>query len=58
MSNGTPNAAAKWSHYGVDDEGKLVRKRRFCPRCGDGVFLGEHSDRFVCGRCGHVESKD
>ncbi len=42
--------------YAVEDT-KLVRQRRFCPRCGPGVFLGEHKDRFSCGRCGYTEFK-
>ena len=42
--------------YSVD-EGKLSRQRRFCPRCGPGVFLAEHSNRFSCGRCGYTESR-
>ena len=32
MSDG-PQAAAKWSKYSVED-GKLVRKSEFCPKCG------------------------
>ena len=32
MSDG-PKAGAKWSKYSVED-GKLVRKSEFCPRCG------------------------
>lgn len=58
MSNGTPNAAAKWSRYEIDGDGKLVRKAEFCPRCGPGVFLGEHKDRHTCGRCGHSVKKE
>jgi len=38
-------------------EGKIVRKRRFCPRCGPGVFLAEHKDRYSCGKCGYTEYK-
>ncbi|HLC97345.1 MAG TPA: 30S ribosomal protein S27ae [Candidatus Nanoarchaeia archaeon] len=34
---------------------KLVRKNRFCPKCGPGMFLGAHKDRAVCGHCGYVE---
>ena len=36
---------------------KLTRKRRFCPKCGDGVFLAEHKDRNSCGKCGYTEFK-
>jgi small subunit ribosomal protein S27Ae len=36
---------------------KISRKRRSCPKCGDGVFLAEHKDRISCGRCGYTEFK-
>ncbi|MBU0496516.1 MAG: 30S ribosomal protein S27ae [Candidatus Thermoplasmatota archaeon] len=36
---------------------KLERKRRSCPKCGDGVFLAEHADRVSCGKCGYTEFK-
>ncbi len=42
--------------YSVD-QNTLRRERRFCPRCGAGVFLAEHADRFTCGRCGYTEFK-
>ena len=42
--------------YSVEGN-KLVRQRRFCPRCGPGVFLAEHADRYACGRCNYTEIK-
>jgi|Deesub1362B_J571_1020462.scaffolds.fasta_scaffold06927_5 small subunit ribosomal protein S27Ae len=45
------------STYYEIKEGKLIRKRKFCPRCGPGVFLAEHKDRFSCGKCGYTEYK-
>ncbi len=45
----------KYEKYTVED-GKLKRKK-YCPRCGPGVFLAEHKDRYVCGKCGYVEMK-
>jgi len=42
----------RWSLY---ESGKP--KNRSCPKCGNGVFLAEHKDRRVCGRCRYVESK-
>ncbi len=42
--------------YAVEN-GKVVRKRRFCPKCGPGVFLAEHEDRLTCGRCGYSETR-
>ncbi|MGB9636288.1 MAG: 30S ribosomal protein S27ae [Thermoplasmata archaeon] len=35
----------------------LVRKKKCCPKCGPGYFLGEHENRFSCGRCGYTEFK-
>ncbi len=45
----------KYSKYKVE-EGKLIRAKT-CPKCGDGVFLAEHKDRYYCGKCGYVEMK-
>jgi small subunit ribosomal protein S27Ae len=41
----------------VEDAGKIKarRKRKACPRCGSGVFLAEHEDRYSCGKCGYTE---
>ena len=46
-----PNPNGKHSKYAVED-GKLVRRGDFCPDCKEGVFLGVHEDRKVCGKCG------
>ncbi|MDN5358163.1 MAG: ubiquitin-small subunit ribosomal protein S27Ae [Candidatus Diapherotrites archaeon] len=55
-----PKTKGKPSHkhkkYKVED-GKLVRLGRTCPKCGPGVFLAEHEDRWHCGRCGYTEFK-
>ncbi|HDN51275.1 MAG TPA: 30S ribosomal protein S27ae [Thermoplasmatales archaeon] len=42
--------------YEVAD-GKVVRKRMECPKCGPGVFMAEHGDRMSCGKCGYTEFK-
>jgi small subunit ribosomal protein S27Ae len=36
---------------------KIIRLRRNCPKCGEGVFLAEHKDRLSCGKCGYTEFK-
>ncbi len=46
----------KYKKYKVED-GKLVRLGKTCPKCGPGVFLAEHKDRWHCGRCGYTEFK-
>jgi len=40
-------------------EKKIIpyRKRRACPKCGAGVRLAEHQNRFSCGKCGYMEAK-
>ena len=32
-------------------------KNKTCPKCGPGFYLGEHSNRRVCGKCAYVEMK-
>ncbi len=47
---------AKTKFYAAEG-GKLKTLRRSCPRCGPGVFMAEHGDRWSCGRCGYTEFK-
>jgi small subunit ribosomal protein S27Ae len=35
-------------------EKEVSRKKKFCPRCGPGVFLSEHKNRQYCGKCGYT----
>ncbi|MBI5389572.1 30S ribosomal protein S27ae [Candidatus Woesearchaeota archaeon] len=44
----------RWSHYAIKGD-KLERKNRFCPKCGEGNFMGEHKNRRACGKCGYTE---
>ena len=37
------------------NQGKM--KNKFCPKCGPGVTLAEHSNRSSCGKCGYTEFK-
>ena len=45
------------AHKGLYDiEGdKLVRKKRTCPKCGEGTFLAQHKNRESCGKCSYTE---
>lgn len=45
-----------WEKYSAEDD-EVKREGKSCPRCGDGVFMGEHGDRLTCGRCGFSEIK-
>jgi len=44
------------SYYKIEG-GTLQRKLKTCPRCGPGIFLAEHYDRYACGKCGYAEFK-
>ena len=37
--------------------GVLKRNGKFCPKCGAGVFMASHKERYACGKCGYAESK-
>lgn len=45
-----------WRLYSLQDD-KLVRKASFCPMCGAGYVMAEHTDRYTCGRCGYTSFK-
>lgn len=45
-----------WEKYEVKN-GKIIRKKKFCPRCGPGTFMAEHKERYTCGKCSYVEYK-
>ncbi len=38
-----------WKFYKIEGD-KLVLLKKKCPRCGS--FMGEHKDRYHCGKCG------
>jgi len=48
-------SSKKYAKYTI--EGGAVKRDRYCPRCGPGVFLANHEKRLVCGSCGYVEIK-
>jgi small subunit ribosomal protein S27Ae len=45
-----------WKMYKVEGD-SITRVNRTCPKCGEGVFLAEHDNRYTCGRCGYTEFK-
>ena len=45
----------KGSYYKLEG-GKLVRKK-YCPKCGPGIFMAAHDKRMHCGKCGYTEFK-
>lgn len=46
----------RWKKYKIQGN-KLERERKFCPRCGQGIFLAEskNKDRLFCGKCHYTE---
>lgn len=36
-------------------ENKLEKNNKFCPKCGEGIFLAKHKERFTCGKCEYTE---
>jgi len=51
-----PKGARKSKFYKLESH-EVKRLRPYCPRCGPGVFMADHGDRFACGRCGYTEFK-
>ncbi len=47
---------AKSKQYETSEDA-IKRKAKFCPKCGAGVFMGEHKNRRACGKCGFTEMK-
>ncbi len=45
----------KGSYYKIEG-GKLIR-RKYCPKCGPGIFMSAHEKRSHCGKCGYTEFK-
>jgi small subunit ribosomal protein S27Ae len=43
----------KYTKYKI--EGDIVKREKFCPRCGPGVFLMNNQGRVYCGKCHYSE---
>jgi len=43
----------KYTKYKI--EGDTIKREKFCPRCGPGVFLMNAKDRSYCGKCHYSE---
>jgi len=39
------------------ENGKVIRLRPTCERCGSGYFMADHGDRYTCGHCGFTRYK-
>jgi len=45
-----------WEKYKV--EGSGIKRASTCPKCGSGIFLAEHKDRWFCGTCHYTLFKE
>lgn len=43
----------KYEMYQIS--GEHVKKNKECVKCGPGIFLAQHKDRFSCGKCSYTE---
>ncbi len=48
-------STSKYKKYKKD--GDKIIPSRICPKCGPGIFMAEHKDRYHCGKCGYAEFK-
>jgi small subunit ribosomal protein S27Ae len=51
----SPKRTSKVSDNYEKKGDKAERKNKFCPKCGDGVFMAKHKDRLSCGKCHYME---
>ncbi|MHA1369289.1 MAG: 30S ribosomal protein S27ae [Promethearchaeota archaeon] len=42
----------------VVENGRLVRNRMTCPKCGAGYYMAMHYDRRTCGNCNYTQFLD
>ena len=46
----------KYTKYTID--GDKIKRAKSCPRCGQGIFLMDVSNRVYCGKCYYTEFKN
>ncbi|MBA3750238.1 MAG: 30S ribosomal protein S27ae [Nitrosopumilus sp.] len=54
MTKDSKGQVSVYKFYKVKDT-TVERIKRECPRCGKGIFMAEHKDRYTCGKCGYTE---
>lgn len=54
QGKGRKHETAKvWKKYEIKGD-SVSRKNKFCPRCGEGVWLSKQENRLYCGKCGYT----
>ncbi len=56
MAKDSKGETSVYKFYKINDNA-IERTKRECPRCGKGIFMADHKDRYTCGKCGYTEFK-
>ncbi len=56
MAKESKGQTSVYKFYKIDNS-TFERTKRECPRCGKGIFMADHKDRYTCGKCGYTEFK-
>jgi ubiquitin-small subunit ribosomal protein S27Ae len=56
MAKESKGQTSVYKFYKIDNS-TIERTKRECPRCGKGIFMADHKDRYTCGKCGYTEFK-
>jgi ubiquitin-small subunit ribosomal protein S27Ae len=56
MAKESKGQTSVYKFYNINND-TIERAKRECPRCGKGIFMGDHKDRYTCGKCGYTEFK-
>ncbi len=56
MAKDPKGQTSVYKFYKMDGD-KIERTKRECPRCGKGIFMADHKERYTCGKCGYTEFK-
>ncbi|MBI3334294.1 30S ribosomal protein S27ae [Candidatus Pacearchaeota archaeon] len=43
----------KYKKYTIQND--TAKRGKQCLKCGFGIFMAEHKDRFTCGKCSYTE---
>ena len=56
MAKESKGQTSVYKFYKINNS-TIERTKRECPRCGKGIFMADHKDRYTCGKCGYTEFK-
>jgi ubiquitin-small subunit ribosomal protein S27Ae len=56
MAKESKGQTSVYKFYTINNS-TIERTKRECPRCGKGIFMADHKDRYTCGKCGYTEFK-